>query len=58
MTDRGYDLVREYERAGRKAAVIGKVTEGNDRVVFYDEKKRFLEPPGQNELDKIHAYII
>lgn len=58
MTDRGYDLVREYERTGRKAAVIGKVTEGNDRVVFYDKKKRFLEPPGQNELDKIYAYII
>lgn len=58
MADRGYDLVTEYERAGGNAAVIGKVTDGNDRVVFYDEKKRFLEPPGQNELDKIHAYNI
>lgn len=54
LTDRGHDLVREYESTGRNAAVIGKVTDGNDRVVFYDEKKRFLEPPEGNELDKIH----
>lgn len=53
----GYDLVRECKRSGINAAVIGKITEGNDRIVFYDEKQRFLTPvePSEDDLYKIYG---
>ena len=50
--DNGYDLVRVLEEAGIHAAVIGKVTEGNDRVVTNGEETRFLEPPKTDQLYK------
>ena len=50
--DNGYDLVRGLEEAGIHAAVIGKVTEGNDRVVTNGEETRFLEPPKTDQLYK------
>lgn len=49
----GYDLVRELEKAGVQAAVIGKTTEGNARLLLNEEEKRFLEPPKTDELLKI-----
>ena len=48
--DNGYDLVEILGKAGIHAAVIGKVTEGNDRVVTNGEETRFLEPPKADEL--------
>lgn len=50
----GLDVVRALATAGINAAVIGKVTKGNDRVLFGGEGKRFLEPPGPDELYKIY----
>lgn len=50
--DNGYDLVRELEKAQIPGTVIGKVTEGNDRVVINDGETRFLEPPKTDELYK------
>ena len=50
--DNGYDLVRVLEETGIHAAVIGKVTEGNDRVVTKGEETRFLEPPKTDQLYK------
>ena len=50
--DNGYDLVRVLEESGIHAAVIGKVTGGNDRVVSNGEETRFLEPPKVDELYK------
>ena len=50
--DNGYDLVRVLGESGIHAAVIGKVTEGNDRVVSNGEETRFLEPPKVDELYK------
>lgn len=43
-------LVRELEKAGIPAAVIGKATAGNDRVLLNGEEQRFLEPPKPDEL--------
>lgn len=48
----GSRLVCELERAGIPAAVIGKATTGNDRVLLNGEEKRFLEPPKTDELYK------
>lgn len=53
-TQGGHDLVRELEREGIHAAVIGKVTQGRDRVLINEDERRFLEPPKSDELYKIY----
>lgn len=52
--DRGYDLVRELLKSGIHAAVIGKATDSNDRVVLNGEDRAFLERPKTDELYKIY----
>ncbi len=49
----GNTLVRELEKAGVHAVVIGKATTGNDRVLLNEEERRFLEPPKPDELYKV-----
>ncbi len=49
----GNGLVRKLEKRGIPAVVIGKATGGNDRVVQNGEEKRFLVPPGADELYKV-----
>ena len=50
----GSDVVRCLKSSGINAAVIGKVTKGNDRIIVNGDEKRFLEPPGPDELYKIY----
>lgn len=49
----GNGLVRALEAAGISAVCIGKVTDGNDRVLLSGEERRFLEPPKADELYKV-----
>lgn len=49
----GNRLVMDLERAGISAAVLGKATEGNDRVIINGEERRFLEPPKVDELYQV-----
>ena len=49
----GNHLVRELEKAGIKATIIGKATAGNDRVLLNEDERRFLEPPKTDELYKV-----
>ena len=49
----GNTLVRELEKAGIHAVIIGKATPGNDRVLLNQEERRFLEPPKTDELYKV-----
>ena len=49
----GNMLVRELEKQGIHAAVVGKATEGNDRVLVNEDERRFLEPPKTDELYKV-----
>lgn len=49
----GNSLVLALQEAGIPATVIGKATEGNDRVIIRDEERRFLEPPKTDELYKV-----
>lgn len=49
----GNGLVRALEAANIPAVCVGKVTEGNDRVLLSGEERRFLEPPKTDELYKI-----
>ncbi len=49
----GNRLVMDLKKAGIFAAVIGKATAGNDRVLLNGEERRFLEPPKTDELYKV-----
>lgn len=49
----GSDVVRSLKQEGINAALIGKVTKGNDRVLINGDERRFLEPPKSDELYKI-----
>ena len=50
----GNTLVRELEKAGIPAAVIGKATEGKDRMIRKDEEEHsFLERPKTDELYQV-----
>lgn len=49
----GNHLVRELEKAGIPAVVVGKATQGNDRVLLNEDERRFLEPPKADELYKV-----
>ena len=51
--DRGHDLARELEKAGIPAAVIGRATAGNDRIVQNGEERSYLERPKTDELYKV-----
>ena len=51
--DHGYALVQSLQREGLEAAVIGKTTDSNDRLIVNEEEKRFLEPPRTDEIYKI-----
>lgn len=47
-------LVEKLAEAGIPAAVIGRATDSNDRVITNGEETRFLEPAGSDELYKIY----
>lgn len=51
--DNGYDLVGNLHKKGVSAAVIGRTTDGNDRLIINEEEKRFLTPAQQDEYFKL-----
>ena len=53
VTDKGNVLVEELHKSGIPAAIIGKVTSGNDRIVINEDEVRYLEPPKSDELYKV-----
>ncbi|CRZ35340.1 hydrogenase maturation factor [Herbinix hemicellulosilytica] len=53
VTDRGNMLKDRLKAEGIPAAVIGRITEGNDRIILNGEERRFLEPPKADELYKV-----
>jgi hydrogenase maturation factor len=52
--ERGHDLVRELQKAGIPAAVIGKAVEGKAKRILNGEEEAFLERPKTDELYKIY----
>uniref|UniRef100_UPI004056D555 AIR synthase family protein n=1 Tax=Agathobacter sp. TaxID=2021311 RepID=UPI004056D555 len=50
----GNRMVRELEKAGIHAVVIGKATDSNDRVLLNEEECRFLETV---QVDELHSII-
>jgi len=51
--DDGNAVVREIEKAGVYAQVVGKAVSGNDRILRNGDEVRFLEPPKTDELYKV-----
>ena len=53
ITDQANYLVERLKAAGIAAAVIGRITQGNDRIIINEDERRFLEPPKSDELYKV-----
>ena len=53
ITDQANLLVESLKAVGITAAVIGRITQGNDRIIINEEERRFLEPPKSDELYKV-----
>ncbi len=49
----GAGLVRKLKEKGINAVVVGRATEGNDRVLLNKGERRFLTPPESDELYKV-----
>ncbi len=52
-TENGPSLVRALAEEGIHAAVIGKATDGNDRILRNGEEIRYLDRPQSDELYKV-----
>ena len=53
VTDNGANLVRKLSEMGISSSVIGRITEGNDKVIYNGEEKRFLDLPQADEIYKV-----
>lgn len=54
VTHDGEGLVSKLEKNGKKATVIGRLTDRNEKVIWNDTEKRFIDRPAQDELLKIY----
>ena len=54
VTHDGEVLVSRLEKNGKKATVIGRLTDRNEKVIWNDAEKRFVDRPAQDELLKIY----
>lgn len=53
VTDNANLLVYRLKDESIAAAVIGRITKGNDRIVINNDEQRYLEPPKTDELYKV-----
>ena len=53
ITDKANLLVDRLKEKSIAAAVIGRITEGNDRVIINGDERRYLEPAKSDELYKV-----
>ena len=49
----GKEMVGCLQNAGIPATVIGKLTEGKDRILINEEETRYLEMPQADEIHKV-----
>lgn len=50
----GSNLVWELNKLGIEASVIGRITDGNDRIIMNQEEKRYLDLPQADEIYKMN----
>ncbi len=46
----GESIISGLNEMGIEAALIGRTTSGNDRIIHYDDEIRYLEPPKTDEI--------
>ena len=49
----GSNLVWELNKLGIEASVIGRITDGNDRIIRNQEETRYLDLPQADEIYKM-----
>lgn len=49
----GTGLVTALEKEGIPAVIVGRTTAGNDRVLWNEEERRFLEPPKTDQMYRL-----
>ena len=49
----GARVVRELEKTGQNAVIVGATTDSNDRVLISGEERRFLETAQTDEIYKV-----
>lgn len=49
----GTRVVRELEKTGQNAVIVGATTDSNDRVLFPARRDRFLEIAQTDEIYKV-----
>lgn len=54
-TDDGAGLAAKLTAGGKQASVIGRLTDGRERVLLGGEEKRFLDRPQPDELLKLYG---
>lgn len=54
----GDALVEALNREGIPAVVVGKITDSNDRVIYNEDEKRFLDKPKMDEIHRFYPEII
>lgn len=52
----GQELCDRLNDCGMKASVIGKLTEGREKMILNGEEKRYLDRPAPDELTKIFTF--
>ena len=55
VAEDGDGMVKALQEAGIPAAVIGRTTDNNDKVLHNGEEIRFLEPARPDEIGKVIA---
>ncbi len=53
VCSRGKEITERLGHRGIPAAIIGKLTENNDKAVIQNGEKRYLEPPKGDEIYKV-----
>ena len=48
--------IKALKEAGISAAVIGRMNEGNDRILINEDETRFLEPNRVDEYEKARTF--
>ena len=49
----GKEMVRKLQEEGIPAVVIGRLTDGNDRIIINEEETRYLEMPQADEIHRV-----
>lgn len=54
----GEGLVEALNKEGIAAVVVGKITDSNDRIIYNEEEKRYLDKPKMDEIHRFYPKII